>query len=468
MVEIPSYIEIPTYATPIHGASPAMPIKSALPEVGPPAPQRISTSSIFSSPPQPQNPHAPSSPTVSTKASNNISSILLSHALSALPVIPANLNNGQIRKPGDETLASAKDPLSLPIMSANFRRFIGKCQFIFWLQDRAEEVVFWRKGQLYTGAFMCAYTFFCFFPRLALLIPHVVLLHILFTTYQMRYPETTITSSSILGDDTTAEIAPVIQPGEGTPDWFANFQAIQNLMGFVSDAYDIVVPQLVHLTWTQPTTQPLFLFLLTSLILLLPIVQIIPLRPLFLTLGLAPFLLTHPTTRQVLPPLLLRFKPYSTIILRQIINNDQMSERHWRSERREVGIWENERWTSEKGWKAGNLRAVGNGERRPWTKDVNGWSGEEGIPGAPFDGSVRSVREVNLTLPQGWSFVETENWSVDLMANWRHVIPDQDGWIYTDDAWQNPSSMPLAEWKPTGMTRSRKWIRRMYELAASH
>lgn len=87
--------------------------------------------------------------------------MLLSHALAALPDIPASLNNGQIRKPGDESLSSARAPLSLPIMSANFRRFIGKCQFIFWLQDRAEEVFFWRKGQMYTGTFVCAYVFFC-------------------------------------------------------------------------------------------------------------------------------------------------------------------------------------------------------------------------------------------------------------------------------------------------------------------
>ncbi|KAG8881467.1 hypothetical protein FRB98_004306 [Tulasnella sp. 332] len=453
MVQVPSYVEVPIYAVPIQEVVPPVHSKTTVPQPAPPSPQRPKTGPILSSPSSSSS-NPPSSPTLSTKATNNISSILLSHALAALPDIPANLDNGQIRKPGDETLSSARAPLSLPIMSANFRRFIGKCQFIFWLQDRTEEVFFWRKGQLYTGAFVCAYIFFCFYPRLALLIPHVVLLHVLFTTYQERYPEAPITSNSVLGEDTTAEIAPVIQPGEGTPDWFANFQAIQNLMGFVSDGYDLVVPQLVHLTWTQPTTRPLFLFLLISLLLLIPFVELVPLRPLFLTLGLGPFFLTHPTTRRNLYPFLFRFKPHSQLLLRRIIDDDQMSERHWRSERSQVAIWENERWTAEKGWKAGNLRGAAGRERKPWTKDVGGWSGLEGVPGAPFDGNVR---EVKLALPHGCSFVETENWSVDLMANWRHAIPDPDGWIYTDDAWQNPSSIPLAEWKATGITRSRKW-----------
>ena len=61
----------------------------------------------------------------------------------------------------DPKLLSTKDPLSIPITTVNFRRFVAKVGPIFWLQDRIEEIVMWRKGWKYTAVWMCAYTFLC-------------------------------------------------------------------------------------------------------------------------------------------------------------------------------------------------------------------------------------------------------------------------------------------------------------------
>ena len=37
------------------------------------------------------------------------------------------------------------------------------------------------------------------------------------------------------------------------------------------------------------------------------------------------------------------------------------------------------------------------------------------------------------------------------------------GWVYTNDAWQRPAPTPLEEWKAGGgMTRRRRWVRRIY------
>lgn len=38
-----------------------------------------------------------------------------------------------------------------------------------------------------------------------------------------------------------------------------------------------------------------------------------------------------------------------------------------------------------------------------------------------------------------------------------------DGWVYTDDMWMNPSSAPRDAWMQTsGLTRRRRWVRRIY------
>lgn len=37
-----------------------------------------------------------------------------------------------------------------------------------------------------------------------------------------------------------------------------------------------------------------------------------------------------------------------------------------------------------------------------------------------------------------------------------------DGWVYTNDAWLDPHLTPMEEWRVTGMTRRRRWTRRIY------
>ncbi|KAN0074594.1 hypothetical protein V8E55_011643 [Tylopilus felleus] len=135
------------------------------------------------------------------------------------------------------SLLSTRDPLSVPIMTANFRRFVSRVGPVFWLQDRVEEIILWKKGWKRTIVFLAAYGFFCYFPRMTLLIPHIILLGVMLG----YYPEP------------GAEQVP-INVGEGTADWQANIQAIQNLIGAYSDAYDAIVPFLPLLI--APRTPP--------------------------------------------------------------------------------------------------------------------------------------------------------------------------------------------------------------------
>jgi Integral peroxisomal membrane peroxin len=80
-------------------------------------------------------------------------------------------------------------------------------------------------------------------------------------------------------------------------------------------------------------------------------------------------------------------------------------------------------------------------------------------------------------LSPGYEFIETEDWRLDLEGGWElsdvddckfYIVIDifvalmyVDGWVYTNDLWQQPNSVPQEEWKSQGMTRRRRWIRRI-------
>jgi hypothetical protein len=62
-----------------------------------------------------------------------------------------------------------------------------------------------------------------------LLIPHLILISILLANHGNGSPRTSYTLNPIK----SVNVAAPQQPKEGTVDWYANLQAIQNLMGAV-------------------------------------------------------------------------------------------------------------------------------------------------------------------------------------------------------------------------------------------
>jgi hypothetical protein len=165
-----------------------------------------------------------------------------------------------------------------------------------------------------------------------------------------------------------------------------------------SDAHDAVYPAVPHLSYSSPYT-PLILSATAALtILLIPLVQLIPMRTTFLILGLAPFAITHPFTQHTIFPLAAQLlRPHCKAVrvrLARLVDNDALEDKHWRSELKEVYLWENERWAAassgddsvhaEAAWSKSHLRP---GERRAWTRGRDGWSGV----GEDGSGDVRSV-----------------------------------------------------------------------------
>jgi hypothetical protein len=218
-----------------------------------------------------------------------------------------------------------------------------------------------------------------------------------------------------------------------------------------------VLPLLPHLVHQTPTTSPLLLLSTVALIISIPLLSSIPLRPVFLVLGLAPFTFTHPIVlNRILPILIIKAQEVSSRKhLRQKMlrtrDDDRLEDKHWRSELREVELWENERWTpgpssstssgsigglsiststsmglgedhstllggihADSGtalggtWSKASLRA---GERLSWTRGRDGWSGvgEDGtgivrslsmtfINGIGADASAAAISRSHLSL----------------------------------------------------------------------
>lgn len=162
-----------------------------------------------------------------------------------------------------------------------------------------------------------------------------------------------------------------------------------------SDAHDFVYPVVPHLGHASPYTPVILTLVVLLLMVSSPLTSLIPLRTTFLILGIAPFFLTHPFSRYTLIPFAIDLASQRLVVTRvwvaQLLDNDRLTDKHWRSELRTVELWENERWTpgpdesaADGGWSKANLRP---GERRAWTRGRDGWSGvvDDGT------GDVRSV-----------------------------------------------------------------------------
>ena len=92
--------------------------------------------------------------------SSGVTDMFISHLLpsalpsKATPQAPLPLP-GKIR-----ALSSQRESLSLPGMTNSFRRFVARCGTIFWVEDRVEEVLYWRKP-VWTWAWMLLWSFIC-------------------------------------------------------------------------------------------------------------------------------------------------------------------------------------------------------------------------------------------------------------------------------------------------------------------
>lgn len=155
------YVDIPPYATRLQPASArrASPPRAA-PRFTTPLPQTDAPGLHGrDSPP-------PGSPTTLRSGSGGAGGLLISSLSTVLlsTTIPGGTTDARAATTGAPVaLLTAKDPLSIPITTNYFRRFVPRVGPVFWLQDRIEEIVMWRCGNAYTCAWIAGYAFICAF-----------------------------------------------------------------------------------------------------------------------------------------------------------------------------------------------------------------------------------------------------------------------------------------------------------------
>ncbi|KAF8753302.1 Integral peroxisomal membrane peroxin [Rhizoctonia solani] len=315
-------------------------------------------------------------------------------------------------------LLSNRDALSIQITTANFRRFVSRSGPVFWFQDRVEEIVLWKRGWCYTIAWGFVYSFMCIYPRMLLILPQLVLLAIMLINYPGSHNRRPGSPSAKGISDSPTRPSPQLIAPEGSSEWYANLQAIQNLMGAISDVHELAVTNLLPGIVAQitPAMRVIWERLLDDLRMEERHVEA---RGGFrVELRLPGFRTMHiPATLKSILGV-----DSSEKVPAQYPIPEPDEERML-----EVELFENERWVAGSGWKATNLRT---GERRGFTRGRDGWSA----------GDVKGLDYGNVS--PGWRFVETEDWRIDWVGSWIACGSDSDGWVYTNDSWLNPKPFP--------------------------
>ena len=115
----------------------------------------IKISTPLPSPGQSSSSDAPPPPVSTTFSPAKSLSAFLSTSL------PTSIPTSACPRKTSTALLSTRDPLSIPITTANFRRFVARVGPVFWLQDRVEEVLMWRRGWKVTAVWISVYAFLC-------------------------------------------------------------------------------------------------------------------------------------------------------------------------------------------------------------------------------------------------------------------------------------------------------------------
>ena len=136
-----NYTSIPSCASPLEEYG----VRSKRLTVSVTTPSQLQPQSESSSP-------VASSPT--SPAKQGFTHVLLSSALQ-IPNLPESFPRDGGR------LLSAREPLAIQTTTVNFRRFVARSGPVFWLQDRIEEVIMWKKGWSVTCVWMAIYAFLC-------------------------------------------------------------------------------------------------------------------------------------------------------------------------------------------------------------------------------------------------------------------------------------------------------------------
>ncbi|RUS31019.1 integral peroxisomal membrane peroxin-domain-containing protein [Jimgerdemannia flammicorona] len=364
-----------------------------------------------------------------------------------------------------------KEPGLAPQTTAkNFSRFVSRCGVIFEVKEYVLSILNWENPADTTVA-MVGWILICFYPKLLLLIPQLVILNIIITNFYKKKSDTFLapatgptplnsvaspTSPSLKRGLPLTNLAATLFPtfDEASPEYLKNMQNIQNMMGEFADGYDAVVFHSRHFNWSAEggdETLHILQFLLAALAALSVVMWWVPWNLVFAVAGAGMFLgntqFCKQLGRQALPVLL----ENGQTVLDKVNGLLKVLEEKIKKQNsvNVVSVFENQRWWAGSGFTPQLLR----NERGPWS-DI---SGTRTLPA-----------KEDQPAPAGHAWVDGE-WTLDETGPWTDegtgvttlVEPDEGGWVYTDHRWENPKRADAKE-KDSGrsLTRRRRWVRR--------
>lgn len=386
-------------------------------------------------------------------------------------------------KPDQHSSAGAQRPnFSLPVMSANFRRFNARIGIVFVLQAQAAKLFSWRQPTQ-TLSFLAAYSFCCLEPPLLALLPMVMcILFLMIPAFHAKHPPppNKLPADGYEIHGPAAGRAPEVTPApEMSKDFFRNMRDLQNSMEDFTVVHDRVVNVVGHLTnfSDERLSSGVFLVLVVATTVTFFGSGLIPWRFVFLVLGWLAVCCLHPSAVKFLQsvdkrPLKRQAMRARSGFLRWVGKDVVLDAA---PERREVEIFELQR-RNEEAWE-------------PWMYAVSPYT-----PRSPLRISGDRPRGTryfeDVQPPRGWEW-SSKKWALDLLSrDWVEdrmvtaveVEMEGERWVYDISA-DDPANIPAGEtgeskaqsdWEvgtgleAKGEWRRRRWTRRVQRKSAQH
>ncbi|CEI90467.1 hypothetical protein RMCBS344292_04792 [Rhizopus microsporus] len=359
-------------------------------------------------------------------------------------IVSAAINASDTTQPTNEYLANLP-PLNPQNTAKNFSRFVSRCGPMFTFRDNVILLLSWDKP-MDTLAALFIYCLLCLYPRLLLLIPHVIFLNILVTGYNKRYQQHQQQNAKRFG-----HFFPAFD--ESSPEYLRNMQNLQNMMGEMSDIYDLIASNAHYVDWSsEGKTMRIFQATLVSFTILIFTIWLVPLNILCLIAGVSVFTLNTRFAKYLIKELMPQLVKLSQSHLNHALEWYLQLEKRLDDQTnvQEMSLYENQRWWPDSGFIPYTLPD----ERGLWSD---------------YSGTIEYGPKEELPAPKGYHWIE-DNWKLDETGPWIDeqlglevlVTPDNGGWVYTDNNWKNPRTPNSNNNKQSeqSVTRRRRWVRK--------
>jgi hypothetical protein len=182
------------------------------------------------------------------------------------------------------------------------------------------------------------------YPKLLLLVPHIILLQIIISGYQKREQE-----------QVTSYRFGIFPVSENSPEYGRNMQNLQNMMGEMSDLYDLAAANAHYFDWSsEAQTMRIFQATIISFFVMSLTIWFIPIQPVLLVGGIAMFLINTKFAKYLLQELPQKLSdkkktesPADRVLTwyghteKVLVNQDKMQE---------IAVYENQRYSYETGF----------------------------------------------------------------------------------------------------------------------